>query len=215
MEQTNIQLPMIEEELPERITILSQSGLIILPNSTTPIIISQEFLFKIIIKSLQLNRLIGIVQPHNHNHIFKYGCLARISTFSETDKGLLIGLTGICRFHIQKKIKFKNLNKEITVSYKRFKSDLKKNNTINSIDRIRLFKALDKYLKNYNLITDWNELKNTPDYRLITAITIAAPFTYQEKQAILEIPNLNAQCCMVTTLIEMATIKTTDKIIFH
>merc|ERR1712110_674772 len=113
---------------------------------------------------------------------------------SETEKGLLIGLTGICRFNIEKKLKKNQLNYELHVNYKRFKSDLTKEININLIDRKRLFTSLKKYLKEHNLITDWNELKNTNDNRLITAITIAAPFSPQEKQAILELPNLNAQC---------------------
>lgn len=205
------------DELPTTIPALSKSGLLLLPNSTLPIVVTQDSILQLIKKSLRTDRLIGVIQPRNNDHknLFKCGCLGRVSTFSETERGFLIGLTGICRFSIHKIFKSNNVIEEVLVSYKRFASDLNKEETINSMNRKRLFTALEKYLKNHNLVTDWNELKGTSDNRLITAITIAAPFSTQEKQAILEIPNLDAQCSLTTSLIEMASLESSESIVYH
>jgi uncharacterized protein len=207
----------IYEKLPATLPALSKSGLILLPNSTLPIVVTQDSVLQLIKKSLRADRLIGVIQPkkNENKELFKCGCLGRVSTFSETERGFLIGLTGICRFSIQKIFKDMNMLNEVLVSYKKFKSDLNKEETINSINRKKLFIALEKYLKNHDLVTDWNELKNTSDNRLITAITIAAPFTPQEKQAILEVPNLDAQCSLTTTLIEMASLESSESIVYH
>lgn len=161
--------------------------------------------------------MIAIIQPKKKDskEFFKCGCLGRISTFSETERGLLVGLTGVCRFNIEKIFRNIKIIKEVLVNYKKFKSDLNKEDTIDKINKTKLFAALKKYLKNNKLNTDWNELKNTTDNRLITAINIAAPFTPQEKQAVMELPNLDAQCSLTTTLIEMASIENTQSMVYH
>ena len=115
-------------------------------------------------------------------------------------------MTGLYRFTIDKELHTNKPYKEAQVNYNRFTVDLKQNNTTNSLDRNRLFNALRLYLQNHEIATDWEELQNASDERLITAITIAAPFAPQEKQAILELPTLTEQCYLATTLIEMATL---------
>lgn len=198
--------------LPKHLPILSKPGLILLPNSTLPIVVTQSFILDLIFYALKKKRFIGVVQPKGKEGgpIFKSGCLGRISTFSETENGLLIGLTGLYRFTIEKELHTNKPYKEAQVNYNRFTVDLKQKNTTNSLDRNRLFNALRSYLQNHEIATDWEELQNASDERLITAITIAAPFAPQEKQAILELPTLTEQCYLATTLIEMATLDIID-----
>ncbi|MCP4922954.1 MAG: peptidase S16 [bacterium] len=201
-----------QTDLPERVPVLSRPGLVLLPTSTLPIVVTQSPVLELVFDALKQDRFIGVVQPRDKEDgpLFGSGCLGRISTFSETENGLLIGLTGLCRFSVERELRTTKPYRKAQISYDRFATDLDESLATDTVDRTRLFTALRQYLKTHDIITDWDELQSAPDDRLITAITIAAPFAPQEKQAILELPTLTEQCCLATTLIEMAALDTSD-----
>lgn len=202
----------LQTDLPKRVPVISKPGLVLLPTSTLPIVVTQAPILELVYDALKKDRFIGVVQPKDKEDgpMFGSGCLGRISTFSETENGLLIGLTGLCRFSVEQELRTTKPYRKAQISYDRFVTDLGNGTTTDSVDRPRLFNALRQYLKNHDIVTDWDELQSAPDDRLITAITIAAPFAPQEKQAILELPTLTEQCCLATTLIEMAALDTSE-----
>ena len=90
------------------------------------------------------------------------------------------------------------------VDYDHYLLDLVENSDDN-INRERLLAALRNYFKTFDLSPNWQEINNTPDQKLIRALTMACPFDPREKQALLESPTLLQQSEVMTTLIEIAS----------
>jgi Lon protease-like protein len=197
------------DHLPTSLPILAKDGLVLLPRGHLPIHVSEPKNVRMIECALKENRLIAVVQPidDDMSDLFKSGCLGRITTMTETAYGYFIVLTGVCRLDILEELPPIDDCRRICVSYQRYENDLtedKKNSE--PIDRPRLIAALRQFLQNNDIIANWEEIISTSDEKLVTAIAMAGPFSPQEKQAMLESITLTERCCIITTLIEMASL---------
>ena len=72
------------------------------------------------------DKFMGMVQSRKDtNDVYNIGCLGKISDYQKSKDGrILINLTGISRFKIQKEIKSKKLYRQFQVDYENFISDI-------------------------------------------------------------------------------------------
>jgi hypothetical protein len=119
--------------------------------------------------------------------------LGKITSFSETEDGrYLIVLNGLSRFKIIKEIKNEKPYRECEISFNDFQDDIKINNEeIKFSDLKLIFKDLKNLFEKKGYSINWNELKKQSLEQTINALSMASPFSLEEKQTLLEAKNLN------------------------
>ena len=185
------------EDLPKEIPIFPLSNFIIFPETAVPLNIFEPRYIQMINESIKSNRVIGMAQPKGmvdpkKPELFKVGCLGKISSFNETDDGrYVIILNGITRFNIVKEVNNGKLFREFEVNYNGFENDMStKESNINFSDLNIIFNDLKKIFEKQGYIINWDDLEKQSLDQTINTISMASPFSKEEKQMLLEAKNL-------------------------
>ena len=189
---------MKKEDLPNILPVFPLSNFIIFPRTTVPLNIFEPRYIQMIDKSMKGNRLIGMIQPKKTGELKKpdlheVGCVGKITSFNETDDGrYLIILNGVCRFKIMDEINNDNLFRECKVKYEDFTNDLvEKTNDINFSDLKLIFRNLKDLFKKQGYEINWKEIEKQTLDQTINTLSMASPFSLEEKQVLLESKDLN------------------------
>ena len=186
-----------DNKLPNIIPVFPLSNFIVFPNTTVPLNIFEPRYLKMTEDAMASNRLIGIIQPKKSGDLkkpdlFDVGCVCRIVSFNETDDGrYIIILKGLNRYKIIKEIDNKKLYREVSVDYNLFNKDQ------NSEDEDFEFSKIQKILEELKVLfrkrgyqINWKDLEKQNVYQTLSALSMASPFSIQEKQILLETKNL-------------------------
>ena len=183
--------------LPKTIAVFPLSNFIILPNTTVPLNVFEPRYVKMIKDSMKTNKMIGLIQPKNNNdsaipNLHKVGCLGKITSFEDTPNGkYLIDLNGLTRFEITKEIKHDKPYRMFEVNYDNFENDLSSENTnLKFSDLELIFKDLKLLFEKKGYIINWKFLEKQNLNETINALSMASPFSLEEKQILLESENL-------------------------
>ena len=189
---------MKKEDLPDIIPVFPLSNFIIFPQTTVPLNIFEPRYIKMIDESMKSNRIIGMIQPKKTGELKKpdlydVGCAGKITSFNETDDGrYLIILNGICRFKIKDEVNNDNLYRECEVKYEDFSGDLvKKSDQIKFSDLKLIFHNLKGLFKKQGYEINWKEIEKQSLDQTINTLSMASPFSLEEKQVLLESKDLN------------------------
>ena len=71
------------------------------------------------------------------------------------------------------------------------------------VDRNNLLRVLKVYLKQNRLHADWKAIERASSESLINALSVMAPYGSEEKQALLEAPDLKTRAEVLIALAEM------------
>ena len=188
---------MKKEDLPNILPVFPLSNFIIFPRTTVPLNIFEPRYIEMIDNSMKTNRLIGMIQPKKSGQLkkpdlYKVGCAGKITSFNETDDGrYLIILNGICRFKIMDELKNDNLYRECEVKYDDFLKDLnEKSEEIKFSDLNLIFQNLKGLFKKQVYEINWKEIEKQSLDQTINTLSMASPFSLEEKQVLLESKDL-------------------------
>ena len=188
---------MKKEDLPNILPVFPLSNFIIFPRTTVPLNIFEPRYIEMIDQSMKTNRLIGMIQPKKSGQLkkpdlYKVGCAGKITSFNETDDGrYLIILNGICRFKIMDEINSDNLFRECEVKYDDFLKDLnEKSEEIKFSDLDLIFQNLKSLFKKQGYEINWKEIDKQSLDQTINTLSMASPFSLEEKQVLLESKDL-------------------------
>ena len=188
------------KNFPKTIPVFPLSNFIIFPKTTVPLNIFEERYLNMVDDAMKSNKFIGMIQPvksKNENNdqpnLHKIGCLGKITSFRETNDGrYLIELKGIIRFQTIEEIKTKNKYREFEVDLNKFSKDLEDNDQeIKFMDLELIFKDLKSLFDKKGFIINWKALEKQSLEETINALSMASPFSLEEKQVLLEAENLN------------------------
>tara|TARA_Y100000590_G_scaffold312387_1_gene353021 strand:+ start:843 stop:1487 length:645 start_codon:yes stop_codon:yes gene_type:complete len=188
------------EDLPNNVPIFPLSNFIIFPETTVPLNIFEPKYIQMINDSIKSHRMIGMIQPKKTGELakpdlYEVGCLGKITSFNETDDNrYIIILNGIARFNIIEEIENKKLYRECKITFNNFSEDL--NNVPEKIkftDLELIFKNLKSLFKKQGYIINWKELEKQSLDQTINALSMASPFSLEEKQILLESIDLNTR----------------------
>ena len=188
------------KKFPDIISVFPLSNFIMFPNTTVPLNIFEPRYIDMINDSMKAERLIGMIQPNYKDDkknikpdLYQVGCLGKIINFQETKNGnFLIELKGLTRFKILEEIKTNNKYRSFKVNFDEFHADL--NNSKENIkfsDLELIFKDLKSLFEKKGFIINWKALEKQSLDETINALAMASPFTLEEKQILLEAPNLD------------------------
>jgi len=184
-------------KLPEIIPVFPLSNFIFFPKTTVPLNIFEKRYLEMIDDAMKGDRIIGMIQPKESNQnlplLYNIGCAGKITSFNETDdRRYLIVIKGISRFKISQEIKTENLYRKCKVDYSYFKSDLgDTKEEIKFSDLELIFKNLKSLFDKQGYLINWKELEKQSLDETINALSMASPFSLEEKQILLETTNLD------------------------
>ncbi len=187
-------------KLPPTIPIFPLSNFIIFPNTTVPLNIFEPRYIQMIDDSMKSHRMIGMIQPKKSGELkkpdlYEVGCIGKITSFNETDDGrYLIIINGISRFNINKEIETNKLYRTCEVNYEKYNRDLDDNVekfALKDLDKI--FKDLKNLFEKKGFLVDWTSLKKENFSNTLNTLSMASPFSLEEKQVLLETKDLNTR----------------------
>lgn len=200
-------------DLPPTLPVFPLQGCILLPRSNLPLNIFEPRYLSMIDDVIATNRVVGIVQPLGTQEespsakghpLRQTGCAGRVSAFSETEDGrLLITLTGICRFEITGETRTAKPYRICDVNFAPYQKDLVRGYGQNSVDWPKFLQVLKTYLDARKLSADWESIQRSPTELLINTLSMISPYGPEEKQALLEAPDLKARSEVLMALAEM------------
>ena len=200
-------------KLPSTIPIFPLSNFIIFPNTTVPLNIFEPRYIQMIDDSMKSHRMIGMIQPKKSGELkrpdlYEVGCIGKITSFNETEDGrYLIIINGVSRFSIDQEIKTDKLYRLCKINYQNYKEDLD-----NKIVKFTL-KDLDKILEDLKslfekkgFMVDWSSLKKQDFSQTLNTLSMASPFSLEEKQALLETKDLNTRKLRLEEILKTYTL---------
>jgi hypothetical protein len=202
-------------DLPPRIPVFPLRGAILLPRSTLPLNVFEPRYLAMIDDVMSGARVLGIIQPHGTQgavesptgrniELKKVGCVGRVTAYQELDDGrIVITLTGIARFDTIDEATTALPYRVMSVSYDRFAQDFSKGLGEDEIDRENLLKVLRAYLDANRLTADWGSILKAPTEFLVNALSVMSPYGPEEKQALLEAPDIKSRTDVLVALAEM------------
>lgn len=205
-------------DLPPRIPVFPLRGAILLPRATLPLNVFEPRYLAMIDDVMAGSRVLGILQPTGPAEedttiespagktygLHKVGCAGRITSYKELDDGrYVITLTGIGRFEVVGEAETDNPYRTMTVAYDRFAADLTEGLGEERVDRENLLRVLKDYLEANQLKTDWTAVQRASNEYLINALSVMAPYGSEEKQALLEAPDLKTRAEVLVALAEI------------
>ena len=183
--------------LPVQIPIFPLSNFIIFPETIVPLNIFEPRYIQMIDDSMKTHRMIGMVQPKKTGELkkpdlYNIGCLGKITSFNETDDGrYLIVINGVSRYKILEEVNTNKLYRLCNVSFTEFNEDLiKKKDDIKFSDLELVFKNLKSIFEKKGYMIDWKNLEKQNLDQTINTLSMASPFSLEEKQILLESKDL-------------------------
>ena len=185
-------------ELPKKISVFPLSNFIMFPGTTVPLNIFEPRYLQMVNDSMKINRMIGMIQPKKSGmlkkpDLYEVGCMGKITSFNETEDGrILIILNGVCRFKIISEIKTDKLYRECNVEYTDFSDDMsQKSNEVNFNDLSIIMENMKKFFKKQGYIVNLKDLEKKDLSETLNDLSMASPFSLEEKQILLESLNIN------------------------
>ena len=202
-----------DQKLPTEFPIFPLSGAVLFPHTRLPLNIFEPRYLSLIDAVLAGPRYLGMVQPRqtatetvdDTDALYGVGCLGRLTAFGEAEDGrYVITLTGIQRFRIDQELAMKDGYRRVQASFSPFINPQMPADT-QAFDRAAFMKTLGAYLEMLGAEDSQQSFDKADGLALITAVAMSAPFSADEKQAVLECPDLGTQAELVRSIMEMAT----------
>ena len=113
---------------------------------------------------------------------------------------------GLIRFKKKKEIKTENKYRILEVNYDEFSQDLNsKNEELNFSNLEIIFKDLKSLFEKKGFIINWKALEKQNLNEIINALSMASPFSLEEKQVLLEAKNIDIRKNKISEILSTYT----------
>jgi uncharacterized protein len=200
----------LASSLPNRFPVFPLRGAMLLPGGNLPLNIFESRYLQMVRDAMQTDRVIGMIQPKGGGggqgeapELYRTGCVGRITNFSETGDGrFLITLTGVCRFDVAEELEVPTLYRQVVGDFARWRQDLQPPPPPAEL-KASLTAVLKAYFDRHGIEADWGAIEGAPLAGLVTSLCMICPFEPEEKQALLEAPDIARQAKLLVALMQM------------
>ncbi|MEK0082129.1 LON peptidase substrate-binding domain-containing protein [Benzoatithermus flavus] len=199
----------LASSLPRRFPIFPLRGALLLPGGNLPLNIFEPRYLRMVRDAMQTDRVIGMIQPKTEDDpspapaLYRTGCVGRISSLEETTDGrLLITLTGVCRFDVTEELEVATPYRQVEADFGRWRQDLYPALPPAEL-KAGLLGVLRAYFDRHGIEADWSTIDAAPLAGLVTSLCMICPFEAEEKQALLEAPDMGRQAELLIALMRM------------
>jgi hypothetical protein len=205
------------KDLPRRLPVFPLPGALLLPRSQLPLNIFEPRYLQMVADAMSGERLIGMIQPEDDQSdllgrpdLCKVGCAGRITSYAETpDSRILVQLTGIARFRVTTELVTVTPYRQVEADFEPYLDDLEEDRGEEQVDRQGLLRAFRDYLDANGLKADWDQVKTASNEVLVNTLSLLAPYSARDKQALLEAQDLKTRADVLVALTEMALARQT------
>ena len=202
-------------DMPELLAVFPFRGAILLPRASLTLNVFEPRYLALVDHALAGGRMIGVLQPGpeagnvesptgKNFPLRRVGCAGRITSFTESEDGrVVIALAGVARFAVESDIAGDAPFRVCQVDFAPYAEDFIAGHGEDNVDRPRLIATLRSYLLANNLNADWDRINNASSERLVNTLSILSPYGPEEKQALLEAPDLRTRAEALVALAEM------------
>ncbi len=202
-------------DMPKELPLFPLRGAILLPRASLTLNVFEPRYLALVDHALAGDRLIGVVQPAPEAGevespggksfpLRRVGCAGRISSFTESEDGhVVITLAGVARFAVAGEIAGDLPFRMGRVDFAPYTLDFIGGHGEEEVDRPRLIATLRSYLIANNLNADWDRINSASNERLVNTLSILSPYGPEEKQCLLEAPDLRSRAEALVALAEM------------
>lgn len=211
-------MPILQEryrgpaDLPQAIPVFPLRRTILLPRAVLPLNVFEPRYLAMVDDVMAGARVLAIVQPGDGEgesppgksvELRRVGCVGRVTSYQELDDGrLAISLTGIARCVLAAEAPSPKPYRVCNMRFERFLADFLPEGE-DGVDRQSLMAALKTYLEAHQMRADWAAISKASNEWLVNSLSIVAPYGTEEKQALLEAPDLKARAEVLVALAEM------------
>ena len=184
-----------------------------LPRVGLPLTIFEPRYLAMLEDAIAGDRVLGLVQPQGAGEesplgksveLRSVGCVGRLTAFEELDDGrVLITLSGVARCVLEQELACDKPYRLWNVGFARFQGDFIAGAGEDSVNREALLETLRSYLEARNLSADWSAIANASTERLVNSLAVISPYGPEEKQALLEAPDLKTRAETLVALAEL------------
>jgi uncharacterized protein len=200
------------DELPDCFPVFPLAGALLLPGGRLPLNIFEPRYLAMTEDALAARRILGMIQPDPQRPrqpsgpaLYRVGCLARLSSFSETDDGrYLITLTGVTRFAVVEELPGRHGYRCVRADFSGFAADATGPPPM-ALDRDVLLVALRAYFAHHGFDANWDAITKMDNSLLVTTLSMVCPFDAAEKQALLEAPTPDDRATVLLALLRIDT----------
>jgi uncharacterized protein len=202
-------------DLPAIIPVFPLRGVILLPRANLPLNLFEPRYLEMIEDVISGSRILGMIQPERSpsedespagksTGLRRVGCAGRVTAYQELDDGrIVVTLTGIVRFDVARELPSSKPYRTCAVNVSRWISDFEGGTGEDDVNREQLLRVLKKYLETHQFRADWKAIANAPSEHLVNSLSIISPYGAEEKQALLEAPDLKTRAEVLVALAEM------------
>ena len=179
------------EQLPKTLPIFPLPGAIVMPGNQLPLNIFEPRYLNMVNDALNTHRMIGMIQPNpsagDETELHRTGCSGRITEYRETYDGRIeMVLSGVCRYDVDEVLPTTRGYSLCVPNWSRFRSDYASEEVKLHCEHDHLVQTLKRYFEANGLDTDWSALQRLPTVKLMNILSMALPFSEQDKQLLLE-----------------------------
>ncbi|KAA5803917.1 peptidase S16 [Alkalicaulis satelles] len=199
--------------LPREIALFPIRGCILPPGENLPLNVFEPRYLNMVDDAMAGSGHIAMVQPRpggapDKPALERIATAGRIVSHTETQDGrYLIVLTGVSRFAIAAELDRKTPYRVARADYAEFEGDLIAPAPAEG-HRARLMGLMTGYFSHTGLTADWDALRAAPVNALVDRVAMAAPFSVEDKQALLAAPGGAPRAECLCALMEEALAKT-------
>jgi uncharacterized protein len=210
------------DDLPARLPVFPLPEALLLPRIRLPLNIFEPRYLAMVRDAMSGERIIGMIQPAlaapgrdpvtgDRAPLRAVGCAGRITSYTETfDDRFLIVLTGIARFRVAAEVESSQPYRRVEADFAPFARDLSPGLGEAEVNRQVLLETLHSYLDARQLVADWSEIEAASTESLVNSLSVLSPYPADDKQALLEAPDLKARAEMLVALTEVALARGDD-----
>jgi Lon protease-like protein len=186
---------------------------IVLPRVGLPLTIFEPRYLAMLEDAIAGDRVLGLVQPKGGGdesplgkdvELRSVGCVGRLTAFEEFDDGrVLITLSGVARCLLDQELASDKPYRLWNVGFAPFYKDFVAGTGEECVNREGLLDTLRTYLEARNLSADWSAIAGASTERLVNSLAVISPYGPDEKQALLEAPDLKSRADMLVALAEL------------
>ncbi len=186
------------DALPETLPIFPLTGALVMPGAELPLNIFEPRYLNMVNDALAGHRMIGMIQPDpaadNDIDLCRTGCAGRITQYRETsDCRIEMVLSGVCRFDVVEELSTTRGYRLVVPDWSRFADDYLDHDDLPEQRHQQLVESLRRFFDSRGYEADMAMLEKLPSARLVDSLTMALPFSNQEKQMLLETVDARAR----------------------
>lgn len=202
-------------DLPDRIALFPLRDAALLPRARLPLNMFEPRYLAMTDYALGHGRVIGMIRPRHEEAVnpplYSVGCAGRIIGFEESGDGrYLVELAGVSRFRLLSDSLSDGNFRLGEVDWTPFAGDLAEEELDAGAYREALTERLGAYLQHLGLTADWSTIEGASVETIVNSVSISCPFDADEKQALLEAPDLAERMRVLMTLMEIALAEAVD-----